>query len=226
LLIDSERLLREDDRTWPYTATSEMVDPEVLSSRSAIRRGWNRTTGRIGNLVLRAQLPLYKGEYTYVGSDGEPVLLERVDGYTEPEIVTGERTLGVAAVGALVGGLVAYLIWGRHGASPPEVINHYQQHKVYVPTGGNHIDYLKPNGVSAVGLPMKLHVAKDTLGHDVIKNSLGQTVVSHSEVPKGFEDRQGNLSRAARAVLRAKGFILTQTHVPKSGRYMTAVWNR
>lgn len=213
LLPDAGQMEPQPD--WPI--------PRRVESDSPVKRAWHRTAGRLGGLMLGAQVRLHNGASRALDRPSPAVAVEEFDGYTTQEIASGEQALGVAAVAAVLGGLVAYLIWGRHGATPPEIINHIREHKVYL--GGNHTDYLRPGGQSAVDLPQKLRLAKDFSGHEIIKNSLGHTVVSHAELPEGFQDRQGNLSIAARAILRAKGYILTQGHVPGvSWRRMTEIW--
>jgi hypothetical protein len=206
----------------PATVLHPEPEPKkqvIRTSESRPRQVWNQTAGRLGDLMLRRQVELHNELYSYLDNRGRRITVEEevIDGYPESSRRAGAAAIGAVAVGGVVGGLIGYFI-GRHTGH--DVINHY--HTIKTPPSPSHVAlYNSAPGYRLTGaeLPQKLHLAKDLSGRSIIRDNDGLTVVGH--LKDGLFDRQGNLSRPARALLRAKGYILNQ--LPFGGRYMTKV---
>lgn len=200
-----------------------------------------RAGAGIGGFLVGRQVRIHNGYYNVADRWGRnPTIIDAEEG--EILIEEDERRgalVGAAAVGVVIGAVLAELvehkIWGH--SSGPKVINHYNTvtvpgsngHEVLgtaVPgpnTSGRHIDYYNSgltHRKTGVDLPKAVHLAGAT-GHQRIVDSNGNTIVPHSKLEW---DRQGNLSRATRAYLRAKNYALTQGKLGR--RYMTYLWQK
>ena len=210
--------------TWQELALPSEEPPVEITPPPEGQAGqwWLRTRGRIGDIVTGRSA----GQRTLAAMQayryGRVRQVTEEEWYPNGSVEAGERAVGAVAVAAVLGGVVSYLIWGRH--SGHNVVTH-PVYPVYPGTPkGEHIDLVNSaagHRLTGAELPKSLHLTKNLSGHYIVKNNLGQTVVSQHELPKGMFDRQGNFSRAARAVFRAKGYSLKQLRF--GGRYMTEV---
>lgn len=104
----------------------------------------------------------------------------------------------------------------------PPVTHGAQSGQHLVEIGGRHIDYYNSapgHKLTGVENPKILHLQHNLGGDHSLVDNRGKTIINQVEW-----DRQGNLSRATRAAVRAKGFLLSQGQLGK--RYMTEVWRR
>ena len=199
------------------------IVPDRRSTRSESRagRGWNRAAGWVGSHLPRGRRPEY--ENTYIEErEGEPVLVaqeEAVDGFTYYERRRGAGIIlgAAAAVGAAV--LIAWA-WGEHEEHEgpnraPAVSLPAPTHPQNDPTAGmgsRHEVLLHGNKAFKVSLPGNLEWETNADGSQRIDDINGHVVVPHV-----YWDRQGNLDKDSRKLLRTDSehnFVLEQKSYP------------
>lgn len=201
---------------------SSLITPKIVASEQenlGLRGRYNRAVGHIGAFIT-GRSALIAIERKMIEREDKKISVimteeEEIDGFTESDRRTGNIALAsVVTAGALAVG--AYFL-GRYTGH--HIVNHYYENKT--PSNGAHIDFYNPapgHRLSGAVLPKNLHITSLS-GRDVIIDNKGQMVVGH--LKEGLFDRQGNLSRGARAVLRSKGHVLSQ--LPFGGRFITEV---
>lgn len=212
------------------SATAEPISEAAGdSSREVPTNRWNSLRTRMGNIltgrsaVIGMQTRLFEKNGQQIRITEEVV---DADGTVESDKrVGGIAVLGGAALlaaGVIIGVLAEDYFESKHGIPKTglgRVIHEHSSGNIAGP--GSHVDFYNPSpGHRLIGveLPKSLHLANHS-GHDIIVDNHGRTVVGR--LKDGMFDRQGKLSRGARAILKAKGYGVSWGKLGE--RFMTIV---